>query len=148
MSGRPVLIAYDGSAHARAAIEHAGEVLKPTPAVVATVWISFADAAPRALLRDALRGVVSDLDDSGREEAEELAAEGTQLARDAGLDAQPRAVQASGPFFASLLEVAEEIDAAAIVVGSRGRSSLAATVLGSVSTGILHHTSRPVLVVR
>jgi nucleotide-binding universal stress UspA family protein len=34
------------------------------------------------------------------------------------------------------------------VAGSRGRSSVAAAVLGSVSTGILHHTRRPVLVVR
>ena len=43
---------------------------------------------------------------------------------------------------------ADAVDATVIVVGSRGRSTLAASVLGSVSTGILHHTKRPVLVVR
>jgi hypothetical protein len=36
MSQGPVLFAYDGSAHARAAIERAGAVLQPGPAVVAT----------------------------------------------------------------------------------------------------------------
>jgi nucleotide-binding universal stress UspA family protein len=143
-----VLIAYDGSPHARAAIAHAGETLRPGPAVVATAWTSFTDSAPRFVLRDAVRPVVDDLDIAGREEAEELAAEGAELARTAGFDAQPRAVRAGGPFFAALLELADDIDARVIVAGSRGRSSVAAAVLGSVSTGILHHTTRPVLLVR
>jgi nucleotide-binding universal stress UspA family protein len=143
-----VLIAYDGSPHARAAIAHAGETLRPGPAIVATAWTSFADSAPRAVLRDIVRPVVEDLDVAGREEAEELAAEGAELARAAGFEAEPRAVRAAGPFFAALLETADEVDARVIVVGSRGRSSVAAAVLGSVSTGILHHTQRPVLVVR
>jgi nucleotide-binding universal stress UspA family protein len=143
-----VLIAYDGSQHARAAIARAGETLRPGPAVVATAWTSFTDSAPHFVLRDAVRPVVEDLDVAGREEAEELAAEGAELARAAGFDAAPRAVRASGPFFSALLEAADELDAQVIVVGSRGRSSVAAAVLGSVSTGILHHTTRPVLVVR
>ena len=143
-----VLIAYDGSPHARAAIAHAGETLRPGPAIVATAWTSFADSAPRAVLRDIVRPVVEDLDVAGREEAEELAAEGAELARAAGFDAEPRAVRSSGPFFAALIEAADELDARAIVAGSRGRSTLAAAVLGSVSTGLLHHTSRPVLIVR
>jgi nucleotide-binding universal stress UspA family protein len=143
-----VLIAYDGSPHARAAIARAGQTLRPGPAVVATGWSSFADSAPRLVLRDAVRPVVEDLDVAGREEAEELAAEGAELARAAGFDAQPRAVRSGGPFYAALVALADEIDAGAIVAGSRGRSSVAAAVLGSVSTGILHHTQRPVLVVR
>ena len=57
-------------------------------------------------------------------------------------------MRAKGPFFAALIALADELDAKAIVVGSRGRSSLAAAVLGSVSTGVLHHTDRPVLVAR
>jgi nucleotide-binding universal stress UspA family protein len=143
-----VLFAYDGSDHARTAIAKAGETLRPGAAVVATAWTSYADAAPRALLRASVRPVVDDLDAAGREAAEGLAAEGAELARAAGFDAEPRAVRASGPFFAALLELADELDARAIVVGSRGRSQIAAAVLGSVSTGILHNTQRPVLVAR
>ena len=51
-------------------------------------------------------------------------------------------LRSHGPF------AADELDASAIVLGSRGRSPMAATVLGSVSTGVLHRTRRPVLVVR
>ena len=151
MSQGPVLFAYDGSDHARAAIERAGAVLQHGPAVVASAWTSLEGLAPAALLAlpgDMVRGTVTTLDDASRETAEECAAEGAELASAAGFDAEPRAVRSAGPYFAALLDVAEEIDARAIVAGSRGRSSLAAAVLGSVSTGLLHHTTRPVLVVR
>jgi nucleotide-binding universal stress UspA family protein len=151
MSQGPVLFAYDGSTHAKAAIEQAATVLQPGPAVVATAWGSFRAGAPAALLAlpgDMVATAIDTLDEAGREAAEILAAEGAELARAAGFDAEPRAVQSAGPFFAGLLQLANELDARAIVAGSRGRSSLAAAVLGSVSTGLLHHTIRPVLVVR
>jgi nucleotide-binding universal stress UspA family protein len=145
----PVLFAFDGSVHARAAIDQAATLLRPGPAVVATAWTPFADAAPAALLAfpgRMVEGVVEDLDAAGRETAEQLANEGAELARAAGFDATARTVGSPGPFFAALVELADEIDASAIVLGTRGRSTLAATVLGSVSTGVLHHTRRPVLV--
>lgn len=147
----PVLFAYDGSPHARAAIAEGGALLRPGPAVVATAWGALEDAAPPVLMalpggvaRDAAR----DTDEVQHDAAERLAAEGAALAREAGFAAEPRALRAAGPFFSALVECAEELDAAAIVLGSRGRSTLAATVLGSVSTGVLHHTGRPVLVLR
>jgi nucleotide-binding universal stress UspA family protein len=146
-----VLIAYDGSEYAKAAIERAGAVLQHGPAVVATAWTSFEDAAPAALLAlpgDIVREGTQTLDEANRETAEELSAEGAELARAAGFDAEPRAVRSKGPFFAALVHLADELDAGAIVAGSRGRSALRAAVLGSVSTGLLHHTSRPVLIVR
>ena len=151
MSTGPVLFAYDGSAHAKEAIRRGGAVLRPGPAIVAVAWTTFAGAAPSALL--ALPGnmvddAVDDLDAASRETAEELAQEGAELAAAAGFQVEPRAVRSSGPFFAAIIHCADEIDASAIVLGSRGRSRLAATVLGSVSTGVLHHTQRPVLVVR
>lgn len=151
MSQGPVLIAYDGSDNAKAAIERAGAVLQHGPAVVATAWTSFEDAAPAALLAlpgNMVREGTETLDEANRETAEELAAEGAELARAAGFDAEPRAARSKGPFFAALIHLADELDARAIVAGSRGRSTIAAAVLGSVSTGLLHHTSRPVLIVR
>jgi nucleotide-binding universal stress UspA family protein len=152
MPAGPVLFGYDGSPHARAAIEHAAALLRPAAAaVVATAWVSFERSAPHALLAmpgQAIRDAVTGLDEAQRETAEELAAEGAEFASAAGFDARPRAVRAEGPFFAALVQCAEELDAVAIVVGSRGRSPVRAAVLGSVSTGVLHHTSRPVLVVR
>jgi nucleotide-binding universal stress UspA family protein len=45
-------------------------------------------------------------------------------------------------------QVAEEHGAEAIVVGSRGLSGIKSLLLGSVSSGIVHHSVRPTLVVR
>ena len=151
MSQGPVLFAYDGSENARAAIDHARGVLQPGDAVVATAWTSFEDASPgvlHVLPKHMIGEAVVTLDEASRETAEALAAEGAELARAAGFDAEPRAVRTGGPYFAALLETADELDARVIVAGSRGRSAFAAAVHGSVSTGLLHHTRRPVLVVR
>jgi nucleotide-binding universal stress UspA family protein len=148
MPSGPVLIGYDGSPHAKVAIEQAGALLRSGPAVVASAWVTFERKALMKMPGHTIQDAVASLDEAERETAEELAAEGAQLASEAGFDARPLAVRARGPFFEALVRCADELDAAAIVVGTRGRSTLAATVLGSVSTGVLHHTSRPVLVVR
>jgi nucleotide-binding universal stress UspA family protein len=147
----PILICYDGSEHARAAIERAGELFEPGPAVVATVWSTLEEAAPSALLAlpaGVVTEAVSDIDAATRDAAEAIAAEGAERAAAAGFDARPHVVSSSGAVFAALVACADELDATAIVLGSRGRSTLAATLLGSVSTGVLHHTERPVLVAR
>jgi nucleotide-binding universal stress UspA family protein len=118
----PIMFAYDGSTHARAAIERAAALLRPGPAVVVTAWCTLAAAGPGALL--ALPGGV--------------------IAE--AIDAQPQVIHSPGAVFAAIVACAEELDPAAIVLGSRGRSPLASTFLGSVSTGVLHHTARAVLV--
>jgi nucleotide-binding universal stress UspA family protein len=48
-----------------------------------------------------------------------------------------------------IVKEAKRVKANLIVMGSRGRSALSATVLGSVSYGVVHHTHNiPVLVVK
>ena len=44
--------------------------------------------------------------------------------------------------------VGREEGAAVIVTGARGRGALASTLLGSVSSGLVHNAEAPVLVVR
>jgi nucleotide-binding universal stress UspA family protein len=52
-----------------------------------------------------------------------------------------------GPPASGVVTVAEDIGADLIVTGSRARGRVARTVLGSVSTEILHHAPCDVLVV-
>lgn len=47
-----------------------------------------------------------------------------------------------------IVHVADEVDADVIVVGSHGRGWLKRVVIGSISEYVVHHSTRPVLVVR
>jgi nucleotide-binding universal stress UspA family protein len=47
----------------------------------------------------------------------------------------------------TLCDLAEELDASAIVIGSRGRGGIRRALLGSVSDHVVRNAGRPVLVV-
>ena len=70
------------------------------------------------------------------------------MAEQAGLIAEPLAVHGSGSVWRTILELAERNDAAAIVMGSRGRTGLRSMLLGSVSSAVIGHADRPTLVIR
>jgi nucleotide-binding universal stress UspA family protein len=79
------------------------------------------------------------------EVAQEQLSRGVQLARAAGFEAQGRA--ARGKPWRAICEVANEIDAEAIVLGARGLSRVESAVLGSVSATASGHAGRPVLII-
>jgi nucleotide-binding universal stress UspA family protein len=145
-----ILICYDGSPDSKSAIERGGELLKGQRACVLTVWQPFLEVVSRAYGGWGMTAGMIDqvaIDRATSEHAEELAEEGARLAREAGLDAEPRtSSQRTTPAEAILTE-AEAIDATAIVIGSRGLGALKSVLLGSVSHGVLQRADRPVMVV-
>jgi nucleotide-binding universal stress UspA family protein len=62
--------------------------------------------------------------------------------------AAPVAIEAAGPVWKTIVEIADRDDAATIVMGSRGLTGLRAMLLGSVSSAVVHHADRPTLIVR
>ncbi len=144
-----MLLCYDGSPDARDAIDLAGEIIGGGPALVLYAWLP-----PSALLLQGrlvaethpLGPAVAEFDDAAREEAERVAAEGTEIAKSAGFDATPLAERAGLGIWRAIIAVAEREDVRAVVVGSHGRSAAASAVLGSVSHGVVNHCGRPVLV--
>ena len=80
--------------------------------------------------------------------ASEVAEAGARLARELGATAEALSIPDSANIARTLVEIADERDARAIVVGSRGLGGIKARVLGSTSRKLLHDTHRPVLVVR
>jgi nucleotide-binding universal stress UspA family protein len=146
-----ILICYDGSDDAHAAIKHAGALLPGVPATVLTVWESFSTLAmgsPKHSLSPlALITNVDDANDKMRAAAKELAAEGAQLADEAGLEAESATAEEAGSIADAILSRADKLDADTIVIGSRGLGGLGSLLLGSVSQHVLHHADRPVLVI-
>ena len=64
------------------------------------------------------------------------------------MDPTPIVAEAKGPIWAAVEDVCAEHAVEAVVVGSRGLSGVKSVLLGSVSNGIVHHATRPVVVVR
>jgi nucleotide-binding universal stress UspA family protein len=145
-----ILICFDGSDDSRSAIEHAAELLAGQPATVLTVWEPFIDvlthssfgAIPVASGLD-----IEAIDSATRTQAESLAAEGARLARQAGLDAQPRTHSQHRTVATAILEEAEAVAASAILMGSRGLTGVKSLLLGSVSHAVIQHADRTVIVV-
>ncbi|MFW5868386.1 MAG: universal stress protein [Armatimonadota bacterium] len=66
--------------------------------------------------------------------------------REANLDVETVVKWGTAP--RTLAQLAEKHDVEAIVVGSHGRSMLQRVLLGSVAMSLLHHATRPVVLVR
>jgi nucleotide-binding universal stress UspA family protein len=88
-----------------------------------------------------------DVEKASLDASERIAFEGAKCARAAGLDAEPRVLSTMATASEAIVQAADELDAALIVLGSRGRRGLWSAVLGSTSVNVLHHARRPTLVV-
>ncbi|MGN9786253.1 universal stress protein [Nonomuraea sp. ZG12] len=140
-----ILIAYDGSPDARAAVEFAGRALAGQAAIVVTVWEPLLVRMRRFPL-----GAVMIAEDLGeaRSQAEQVAKEGAELAAAAGFaEVTSRVVAETESIWRTIVEVADELDVTLVVMGSRGLAGLRSVLLGSVSNHVLHHIHRPILIV-
>ena len=145
-----ILIAYDGSNDAQAAIDQAGALMGDEPTTVLSVWEPFVDVMTRSGVGFGfIPGEIDfeQIDKANEESARERAAEGAQRAARAGLNAQPRARARHTTIAVTILEEANEIGARVIVLGTRGLTGVKSLLLGSVSHAVLQHADRPVIVV-
>lgn len=140
MSGflNKILLATDGSDDADLATRAAIDLCVETGAELhlVHVWQRVPSARFDAYVRAALE-----------REAKELLAEQEKLI-EAGGGKISGAHLRMGPAVDEILDLAGELEAGLIVMGSRGKGRVKRLVMGSVSEGIVHQARRPVLVLR
>jgi len=139
---KPILLATDGSPTAEEATKKAIELAKlfDTELLVVTAW-----DIPYSTLGYAAVPLSGDLMDAAKKQAKQVAGEAAATARAEGVSAQT--VLLRGFPVEEISAAAEKFDPQLIVLGSHGWSAMKRMLFGSVSTGVLHHTSVPVLVV-
>ena len=148
-----LLIAFDGSAAAEAAVRAAAALFPGARATVLTIhepafgpttaYRAGGGLMPPALVEEN----IAELERELVAEAEAAAAEGTKLAIAGGLAAESAVARGARQPWEPILAAAAEREADVVVCGSRGRGAVARSVLGSTSSSLLHHAQRSVLIV-
>lgn len=143
-----ILIAYDGSEDAKAAIEQGGQLLPGQEATVLTIWEELVDVLARTGSAFALGEVdYESVDQQSQEQARQRAQEGAKYAEQAGLKAAVEVRPRGDSVAAAILAAADELKADGILMGTRGLTRFKSVVLGSVSNAVLQHADRAVIVV-
>jgi nucleotide-binding universal stress UspA family protein len=143
-----MILCYDGSEHAKRAIEQAAELFPGEHALVLTIWEPVSSLGNSFGWPSMTAGInLAELNRSAEEHAIRIAEEGVELARQFGLDAEQLAVQATGSVSETVVETADEYRAGVVIVGSRGLTGLRSMLLGSVSSTVAEHARQPTLVV-
>lgn len=141
-----ILLATDGSVSASAATRKAIELAKATgwPLHILTVWdlptVAGYGYAPGAYVP------VQELCEAEEEHAGEVVKKAIETAAEAGVTATSSVRK--GYATEQICEAAEELGATLVIMGAHGWGAFKRLVFGSVSTGVLHHATCPVLVVR
>jgi nucleotide-binding universal stress UspA family protein len=144
MSSEPILICYDGSQSAEHSFGAAAGVLAGRKAIVADIGPVLTGAESYAAVSPGIN--IALLEQENLAGALERAEQGAELARRAGFDAEARA-ELSAPTWEGIVDLANEVDAAVIVIGSRGLKGVRERLEGSVSHQVAQNSGRPVLIV-
>jgi nucleotide-binding universal stress UspA family protein len=144
MDDAPILICYDGTEGSERAIDTAAALLGTGHAVVLDIGPPITAAESLATISPVVPGEA--FEELNTADALGRARKGAEHAERAGFTAEARASLAA-PTWQGIVDVADEIDAAVIVLGSRGLSGAKEFVEGSVSHDVAAHAARPVLIV-
>ena len=143
-----ILIAYDGSADAEAAIDGAAGLLREQEVTILTVWERIIDVLERSGSAFAIGDMDYEaVDRESEQQARRRAEEGVQRAAKAGLKAKVEVRARDTSVAESILAAADDLGANAVLMGTRGLTGVKSLLLGSVSHGVLQHANRPVIVV-
>jgi nucleotide-binding universal stress UspA family protein len=133
-----ILVGTDGSEEAALALRAAADICEKTGAELHVVHAWHVPGQASSTGRPLSTGYEQEANDLLTAQVKRLEAAGktaaeTHLRRGRPVD--------------EILDLSEELDASLIVVGRRGLSLLESLMMGSVSDGLVHHASRPVLIV-
>jgi nucleotide-binding universal stress UspA family protein len=138
-SDQPVVVGFDDSVHARAAlhwaVEEAAQVNAPVRIVYALEWLpEFTDA------------ISGSTNHRVRERAEEIIAGASALAHEQDPAVEVTATVETGHPATVLCDLSAS--ARMLVLGSRGRGGFSALLAGSVSVAVATHAKCPVVIIR
>jgi len=140
---RKIVVAIDFSAHSEPALETAIDIAKREGA---ELHVAHAVEIPTAVFSAYAFEVPANFINDARQQASLRVEEAVKRATDRGVEAKGQV--RSGPPAATIDELAKELGADLIVVGTHGHTGFKHLALGSVAERILRHSPCNVLVVK
>ena len=137
---KKILLAMDGSKHAKRALEYARDLALLEGAQVVVVYAF--EKIPVWVGEPKLSEIVARQVNMGRD----IATRAVKELQDADVDASADVLE--GPAAQAIIGAAEGSEADLIVMGSRGYGELTSLLLGSVSHRVLAHSDIPVMIVK
>ncbi len=144
-----ILLPTDGSKTAQKAARYAASLAKKLKASVIILNVIDKDAIIGQTIpaRKTARHIVEPIEDYLKEAAEGFVGSVKKIFQENGVKFDTMLVE--GHPVEKIMKTAQQTKADLIVMGSHGRSALAAAILGSVAYGVIHKESKiPVLIVR
>ncbi len=133
-----ILVAVDGSPRSEQTIAIATDMAQRYASSVTVVHV-----------REYERYEGSDVDMGPPISGEQLVDDVVKRFRDAGLEARGELRRvSSGETPQQIVEIAQQVEADLIILGSRGMTEWRSLLLGGVATKVVHHATCPVLLVR
>lgn len=135
---RKILVATDGSGNSRAAVRKAIQIAKKARSPLLVV--SVADVT------EEFRTVAPELEEKMVGESKKIVTSVVRQAAKSGVRAE--GIVLAGEPYDLITKTAEAKKADLIVMGSHGRTGLKRLLMGSVTSGVIGHTTASVLVVK
>jgi nucleotide-binding universal stress UspA family protein len=139
---KKIIIATDGSSHAQEAVAFGLELASEQEAEVTFVHV----LPPDEFAAGRLGPAIPIQHREPMDESEAALKDAAEAAEKAGVSYKLERI--SGTPVEAIIALADEQDADLIVTGSHGRGAIGSALLGSVSTQLVKHAKRPVLVVK
>lgn len=151
MPSGPIIFGYDGSPAAEHAIRAAAALIDPRPALVVVVWE--AGVAYETLEGPAIPAAPLDMraamqaDQAMYDDARRTADRGARLVAGLGFDVESLVVADDATVAKTLVRIARERNAQALVVGAHGHNRAQDLFVGSTSRRVVERAPCPVVVV-
>ncbi|WP_112323044.1 universal stress protein [Oceanibium sediminis] len=141
-----ILVPYDGSKNAMAALEKAIELSDAVGAKITILTVYRHHSLLEASFSMVRKDTPEPIDDAMRDYAKELCEQAKARAKELGAE-NVRAVVKNGPVARGIVSFAETNEVDLIVMGGRGLGSVESYLLGSVSHKVTGISDCPVMIV-
>ncbi|BBM84186.1 universal stress protein [Candidatus Uabimicrobium amorphum] len=144
---KKILVAIDKSDHSKKAIEHAKAIATKFDAEV-VLYHSYqvpADLVDHQIMYNLDDNYVQQMQDNLKKHYQDVLDEYKKGFDDANLKATT--LLENGKAGANIIKAADSTNADFVIIGSRGLGSVRSVLMGSVSSYVLHHIKKPLLIV-